>query len=62
MFPVTAVCSIDDERVTEKMMEIWYAEKGVGFIADGQGRCWVGPGWEWEEPKRRRSKWWAEEF
>lgn len=62
LFPVTAVCSIDDERVTEKMMENWYAEKGVGFIADGQGRCWVGPGWEWEEPKRRRSKWWAEEF
>lgn len=62
LFPVSAVCSIDDERVTEKMKESWFADKDVGFVADGQGRCWVGPGWEWEEPKRRRSKWWAEEF
>ncbi|KAH8724603.1 hypothetical protein GQ44DRAFT_617661, partial [Phaeosphaeriaceae sp. PMI808] len=27
-----------------------------------EGRVWVGPGWEWKEPLRRRSKWWAGEF
>jgi hypothetical protein len=62
LFPVELVCTIDDERVSAKMNENWFAEDKVGFIADGQGRCWVGPRWEWTEPLRRRSKWWTEEF
>jgi hypothetical protein len=62
LFPVEVVCTIDDERVSAKMSESWFAEEKVGFIADGQGRCWVGPTWEWTEPLRRRSKWWTEEF
>jgi hypothetical protein len=62
LFPVEAVCSIDDERVIQKMNETWFAEEEVGFIADAQGRCWVGPNWGWKEPLRRRSKWWTEEF
>ncbi|KAH7393961.1 hypothetical protein DE146DRAFT_660391 [Phaeosphaeria sp. MPI-PUGE-AT-0046c] len=45
LFPVSTVCSIDDERVTETLKESWFAEKEVGFIADSQGRCWIGPGW-----------------
>ncbi|KAH7095087.1 hypothetical protein FB567DRAFT_511732 [Paraphoma chrysanthemicola] len=62
LFPHDTVCSIDSEKVTEKLNEAWFAEKEAGFIADGQGRCWVGPTWEWREPARRRSKWWAEGF
>lgn len=62
LFPSNIVCSIDDEKVTLKLSESWFAEEGVGFIADAQGRCWVGPRWKWKEPVRRRSKWWAEEF
>jgi hypothetical protein len=62
LFPHDTVCAIDDEKVTQRLREAWFADKEVGFIADGQGRCWVGPNWEWREPSRRRSKWWAEEF
>jgi hypothetical protein len=62
LFPVEVVCTIDDERVSANMNDNWFAEEKVGFIADGQGRCWVGPRWEWTEPLRRRSKWWTEEF
>jgi hypothetical protein len=62
LFPHDTVCAIDDEKVTQRLGEAWFADKEVGFIADGQGRCWVGPNWEWREPSRRRSKWWAEEF
>jgi hypothetical protein len=62
LFPVENVCTIDDERVLRQMSENWFAESGVGFVADAQGRCWVGPGWVWTEPLRRRSKWWNEEF
>jgi hypothetical protein len=62
LFPVGVVCAVDDEKVTQKMSASWFAEKDVGFIADAAGRCWVGPAWEFREPLRRRSKWWAEEF
>jgi hypothetical protein len=62
LFPCEVVCTVDDERVAAKLSESWFAEESVGFIADAQGRCWVGPRWEWKEPVRRRSKWWAEEF
>jgi hypothetical protein len=62
LFPCEVVCTVDDERVAQKLSESWFAEESVGFIADAQGRCWIGPRWEWKEPVRRRSKWWAEEF
>jgi hypothetical protein len=62
LFPCEVVCTVDDQRVAQKLSESWFAEENVGFIADAQGRCWVGPTWEWKEPVRRRSKWWAEEF
>jgi hypothetical protein len=63
LFPCDVVCPIDDARVTQKLSESWFADhQEVGFIADGMGRCWVGAAWEWKEPVRRRSKWWAEEF
>jgi hypothetical protein len=64
LFPCDVVCPAGDQRITEKLQERenWFAGEGVGFIADVVGRCWVGPGWEWREPERRRSKWWAEEF
>jgi hypothetical protein len=62
LFPVDVVCPVDDDKVTQKMSQSWFAEKDVSFIADAVGRCWVGPAWEFSEPLRRRSKWWAEEF
>lgn len=62
LFPSGVVCPAPDASITQKITENWFAETRVGFIADGRGGCWVGPGWAWTEPVRRRSKWWAGEF
>ncbi|KAF2728449.1 hypothetical protein EJ04DRAFT_99341 [Polyplosphaeria fusca] len=61
LFPHDVVCEVDDEKVTDAIKKHWFAGM-TGLVADGRGRVWVGPEWQFIEPVRRRSKWWAGEF
>jgi hypothetical protein len=62
LFPYDIMHPVVDERVSQRLCKLWFAEKDVNLIADAHGRVWVGPSWEFKEPSRRRSKWWAHEF
>lgn len=61
LFPYNIVCPVDDDRVDQRIKEAWFASS-TQLVADMAGRVWVGPDWQFEEPVRRRSKWWASEF
>ncbi|KAH7138320.1 hypothetical protein B0J11DRAFT_12724 [Dendryphion nanum] len=61
LLPHDMLCPIDDAKLDARMKESWFSAT-AHLIVDVSGRVWVGPAWTFEEPKRRRSKWWADEF